>query len=113
MKHIILFATLMSLASPTVGQEDSMQDLLKRFETLSEQGQNLLESWADEVGPKLDELGPILEGLVEKLGDINAYHAPEFLENGDIIIRRKKPVNPEPEAAPETAAPMGKPTIDL
>ncbi len=40
----------------------------------------------------VDELGPALEGLREGLSDLNAYHPPEMLPNGDIIIRRKTPL---------------------
>jgi hypothetical protein len=29
--------------------------------------------------------------LQDALGNLNAYHAPEILPNGDIIIRRKTP----------------------
>ena len=31
-----------------------------------------------------------------KVGDLSAYHAPEVLPNGDIIIRRKTPQETEP-----------------
>lgn len=88
-----------------------MSDLLKRFGELSDSAQNLLESWVDEVGPKLEELGPVLEDLAGKLGDLNAYHPPEVLDNGDIIIRRKTPL-PEPEPK-TTPLPNNKKTIDL
>ena len=43
-----------------------------------------------------NELGPALEGLRDRLGDIDAYHPPELLPNGDIIIRRKTPFDEEP-----------------
>jgi hypothetical protein len=38
------------------------------------------------------------------LQSIPQYEAPEILENGDIIIRRKNPP-PEPDQKPETEAP--------
>ena len=38
------------------------------------------------------ELGPALKELEDMVIDLNAYHAPEVLPNGDIIIRRKTPV---------------------
>lgn len=37
------------------------------------------------------EMGPALEEMKKRLGDMNAYHPPEVLPNGDIIIRRKTP----------------------
>jgi len=48
------------------------------------------------------------------IGDIDAYHPPEMLPNGDIILRRKTPLERGPELGPESgpdAAPEGQ--IDL
>jgi hypothetical protein len=36
-------------------------------------------------------MGPALRDLMDQVGDLSAYHAPEVLPNGDIIIRRKTP----------------------
>jgi hypothetical protein len=45
----------------------------------------------------LREFGSAVEGLEEALRDLSAYHPPEVLPNGDIIIRRRTPLMPEPE----------------
>lgn len=42
------------------------------------------------------EMAPAFEELEEALNNINAYHPPEVLPNGDIIIRRKIPLQVEP-----------------
>lgn len=47
----------------------------------------------------LDRLGPVLEGLRDRLGDLSNYEAPEVLPNGDILIRRK-PAVPDPQPGP-------------
>ncbi len=47
-----------------------------------------LKGLAEEMGPGLAEL----QGLI---GDFTNYHAPEVLPNGDIIIRRKTPLEVE------------------
>ena len=39
----------------------------------------------------MDEMEPAVNGLEGFLQDLNGYHAPEVLPNGDIIIRRKTP----------------------
>ena len=72
--------------------------------SLLERGaQMLLDGLMAEVDPALDEMGralselepalremqPVLLDLIQMLGDIRYYHAPEKLPNGDIIIRRK------------------------
>lgn len=51
-----------------------------------------LEGLAEDAGPMLERLR---EDLGETFGDMNAYHAPEILPNGDILIRRKTPSDPD------------------
>jgi len=72
---------------------------------LGEGSRLLMEGLMGELAPlfdKVDELGaqmtPLMEELREHLGDafegLSAYHPPEILPNGDIILRKK-------EAAPQ------------
>lgn len=42
------------------------------------------------------ELEPALRDLGSAMDDLSAYHTPEILPNGDIIIRRKVPLTPPP-----------------
>jgi len=62
-----------------------------------------LRGMTEEMEPALrqfvEEMGPALSELMGKVGDLSAYHAPEVLPNGDIIIRRKTPqeIEPTPE----------------
>lgn len=86
-----------------------MEELFKRFEELSKEAQTLMESWAEELAPKIEELAPALEELAETLGDLSQYHPPEVLENGDIIIRRKTPKPP----ADKPDDPPAEGSIDL
>ena len=44
------------------------------------------------------EMEPALEDLQGFVDNLNAYHPPEILPNGDILIRRK---TPEEMGAPE------------
>ena len=37
------------------------------------------------------EMGPALADILGKIEDLSAYHPPEMLPNGDIIIRKKTP----------------------
>ena len=71
-----------------------------------------LEGMAGEIGPAVRdfarEMGPALADLLERVEDWSAYHPPEMLPNGDIILRRKEeraPPPPPPEE--EDAAPSG------
>ena len=96
-RALILFAVM---AAP-LHAEEAESDLLERG------AQMFLEGLLREMEPALDELqdlsekmspalrgfmlqmGPALEDLKEKVDDWTAYHPPEILDNGDIIIRRK------------------------
>lgn len=58
-----------------------------------------LKDKAYETGPELRDwvasMGPALRDLAAKVGDLNDYQKPEKLPNGDIILRRKVPLDPE------------------
>lgn len=51
-----------------------------------------MEPAMDDMGRALTQMEPALRDLMAMMGDIGNYHAPEMLENGDIIIRRKTAV---------------------
>jgi len=68
-----------------------------------------MEKWAKRFGPSLEAFGPKIDALLDKVDDWTMYELPEVLENGDIIMRRKQPAEPE---KPETPKPE-KPSIDL
>jgi hypothetical protein len=50
---------------------------------------NQMSEALDEVEPALRSLSPKLREFMALVGDLENYHAPEKLENGDILIRRK------------------------
>lgn len=82
-----LTAIFLSLALPLQAQDDesSGRDLMAEALRLFMQG------FMAEMEPALEDL----QGFVDNL---NAYHPPEILPNGDILIRRK---TPEEMGAPE------------
>ena len=59
-----------------------------------------MEPTLDDMSEFLAEMGPALAELMDEVKDWSAYEAPEMLDNGDIIIRRK-PDTGEPPASPE------------
>lgn len=92
----------------SVGAVQAEEDSLGR--SLMQEGMELfLKGLQDEIAPTLDgfqmmldEIGPGLQGFLEEMGpklgavfskveDWSAYHAPEMLPNGDIILRKKTP----------------------
>ncbi len=103
MKRLALIACLI-LPSPALaeGEEDGlslmergaqmlMEGLLQEMEPALDD----LQALAEEFGPALQDftsqMGPALRGLLDEVEDWSVYHPPEMLENGDIIIRRKRP----------------------
>ncbi|MCG6882501.1 MAG: hypothetical protein LJE62_01960 [Silicimonas sp.] len=80
MKRVFAFSMLMIAAGPALAQEqergrDLMAEALRLF----------MQGFMAEMDPAIEDL----QGFVE---DLNAYHPPEVLPNGDIIIRRKTPL---------------------
>jgi hypothetical protein len=118
MKRMILTATLAAaLAAPLSAQnaEEEAPSLMERgmqlfFEGLKQEMEPALrdlEDLAGELEPAMrsfvEEMGPALEGLMDDVRDWSAYHPPERLPNGDIILRRKSPEEMDPpETAPES-----------
>jgi hypothetical protein len=81
------------LATPAHSEPLDWEALRKNLEELSEGTQQFFESW-------VDDLGPLLNSLRDKVDDLSEYEAPEVLPNGDIIIRRK-PKTKTPEEPKE------------
>lgn len=100
MKRILLICAL-GVATPALAQDDP--PLLDNLNPFSERFRSLMEGWAD-------EMMPLMEQLADKMSELNAYEAPEVLPNGDILIRRKPDAPEEPSDVPQ-ANPDG--SIDL
>ena len=80
---------MMFAATPLSAQdEESGRDLMTEALRL------FMKGLMQEVEPALDDLGNLLDNL-------DAYHPPEVLPNGDIIIRRKTPLDRELEEGGE------------
>lgn len=101
---------LIALAAPVSAQEQErglslmergaqmlMEGLMQEMEPALEDLQGL----AEDVGPALQDfalqMGPALRDMLDQVEDWSAYHPPEILENGDIIIRRKTPEQETPQ----------------
>lgn len=110
MKRFAPFLLLASLAAPATAQEaENAPGMIERG------AQMFLEGLLREMEPALDglsDLGPALRGFAEEMGpaladvlgkvqDWSAYHPPEILPNGDIVIRRKTPLTPEEGDEPQ------------
>lgn len=78
MRKIAVIAAFL-IATPAVAQDEERgRDLMSEALRLFMQG-------------FMAEMEPALEDLESFLSEFNAYHPPEVLPNGDILIRRKTP----------------------
>ena len=112
MKRVLpgIFA-LVVLTSPLSAQEEDGGSMMERG------AQEFLEGLLEEMEPAwsgmqefMQQMGPAMIELMEQVKDWSAYEAPEILENGDIIIRRK----PAPEETPDPLkTPDPLPQIEL
>lgn len=78
------------------GLAEEMEPALRDFGALVEEAGPAMQSF-------LREMGPALGKLFEEVKDFSAYHPPEILPNGDIIMRRRTP----PDMPPDTGPDMG------
>ncbi len=99
MKHHIL-AIALCLSPLAVFAEDATPPAdVDQGVSLMQEGAKLLfrglmgqmEPTLNDMKSALGEMEPKLRELLAMVDDIRNYHAPEKLENGDIIIRRKTP----------------------
>ena len=85
--------------------------VLKGLQQQMEPALEEFEGFAREIGPQMQsfflEMGPAFKSLMDEVQDWSAYHPPEMLPNGDIILRRKV------EEAPLDSAPDLKNETDL
>jgi hypothetical protein len=58
-----------------------------------------LRALAQQFGPSmrsfLEEMGPAFGEMMDQVKDWTDYYPPEMLPNGDIILRRRTPVDPD------------------
>ena len=93
---LVLAASL--LAAPARAEESVDGDVSEGIDLLGEGARLLFRGLTDEMEPALRRLAegmePTMRELMGLIEDFDAYHPPERLPNGDIIIRRKTPLAP-------------------
>ncbi|WP_295044082.1 hypothetical protein [uncultured Paracoccus sp.] len=102
MRRLLILA-LLSAPVPVAAQTQTQDGL-----GLVERGLGIIaENLLREFGPQLDQLGdgmgdalthlgPVLQDLAVLIDDLGNYQAPQRLENGDILIRRRADAPPPP-----------------
>lgn len=114
MRHFATLVICAALAAPAAA--DVSPRGIEKGDPQVEEGFGLLEEGARSIlRGLLDQFEPTLREFAGQIDDLGAYHAPEMLPNGDILLRRKQPgerdlpppppdfpqPEPEPDVAPE------------
>ncbi|MFV2051958.1 hypothetical protein [Aliiroseovarius sp. YM-037] len=96
---ISLSAVLLAVPVSAETASDGKEDMQEGFSLLEEGAKILLRGLMEEMEPAMEDLqgfaenmGPAMRELQGMIGDMTDYHMPERLPNGDIIIRRKTPL---------------------
>ncbi len=119
MKQLATLTLMLGLAmTPVAAQDETTPETDDGFSLMEEGARMLLRGLMTEVEPAIEDLrdgleemgpafsefaqsvGPALADVLNQVDDLRNYDAPEFLPNGDIIIRRA-PDAPEWEPAPD------------
>lgn len=98
----MLFPLLFCFSLSPLAAEDAAPqptpDVDQGFNLMEEGAKLLLRGLASQMEPALSdmqksltELQPAVQQLLDMMGDIRNYNAPELQPNGDILIRRKTP----------------------
>ncbi len=73
--------------------EEGAQLLLRGLMSELEPAFDDLQDLATEMAPRMqmltEQMGPAFAELLGQVDDLTQYHPPEFLPNGDIIMRRR------------------------
>jgi hypothetical protein len=70
------------------GAELLMEGIMDEMAPAIEEFRDMAEDLAPAFGRMSDEMGQALVRLFDMIDDVTHYQLPEFLPNGDIIIRR-------------------------
>jgi hypothetical protein len=107
-------ALCLLLSTAPLAAQEAEDGPAEGLDLMQEGAEMLLRGLIDEIQPPLDDMAAALAALEPRLrellvlvDDLANYEAPERLENGDILIRRKTgpdipPPPPLPEPEPET-----------
>jgi hypothetical protein len=106
MKHLALLGLLVLPLSPALAEGQSSSDVEQGMSLLEQGAQMMMRGMMAEMEPSLNEMAdafaqaqPVLRDLVGMMKNLNDYHPPEMMPNGDIILRHKLPgeMAPAPE----------------
>jgi hypothetical protein len=122
-RFIPICALTVTMALPASAEDEGNKSLMEQgaelfFEGLRQEMEPALDELlglAEQFGPAMQsfiaEMGPALAELADEIEDWSAYEAPEILPNGDIIIRKKPPQDPEIQPEIPEGPPAGETEI--
>jgi hypothetical protein len=84
-------ALALLFALPASAQESDKQ---QGIDLMQEGARLLFRGLMQDMQPAIEQM----EQFARIIEDLDAYHPPEILPNGDVILRRKVPLVPAPDA---------------
>ena len=109
-------AALIATAPLARANEEPPGEMSEGIDLLEEGARMFMRGLMNEMEPALRELAegmePAMRELLSIVDDFDAYHLPERLPNGDIIIRRKRP-DDAPGTGPDDPAPAPEGEIEI
>ncbi|MCV6592902.1 MAG: hypothetical protein OIF48_08130 [Silicimonas sp.] len=82
MIRVLALSLALGAAAPALAEEEAGRDLMSEALRLFMRG-------------LIQEMDPAIEGLEGLLDEFPGYHPPEVMPNGDIIIRKRQPGEPQ------------------
>ncbi len=83
------------------GAEMFLEGLLREIEPTLDDLQGMAEGIEPALREFVQEMGPAFADLLGRIDNLSNYHPPEMLPNGDIILRRKTPLEIVPDDGEE------------
>jgi hypothetical protein len=80
------------------GAEMFLEGLMQGMEPALDDLRGMAEEMQPAFRQFMQEMGPAFAGILDQIDDLTNYHPPEILPNGDIILRRKTPLESQEEA---------------
>ncbi len=122
MRQLLAYTFVVGLVvTPALAQEETVPETEDGFSLIEEGARLLMQGLMTEIEPAIEDLhgtfeqmgpafaefaqsvGPAFAELLNQVDDLRNYEAPEFLPNGDIILRRSPDAPPWiPDPDPET-----------
>ncbi|WP_166417619.1 hypothetical protein [Cochlodiniinecator piscidefendens] len=100
MAQILKSTVVAVLLTTSAFAQETQPETSEGLSLMEEGARLLLQEFIEQMDPALEDMQELADGMIpfmlklqDEIGDITQYHLPEVLENGDILIRRRNPMD--------------------